>query len=176
MNKNMKMGYFLTRPVNLEILAILVIAISFMVAHSHNPAQVPVLAVIHQQQVVAKNCTPQDRLLLVPYARWLSEIDATACPLDFFQAWVKYVGDVRTLSTIDHAEPGKAMASIGAAVVPKNSEASPGAIPKRPEQVEIARNMAAADWDNVKHVALRYGIKIAPVQYSESYVVGLLIV
>src|SRR5215469_5662350 len=106
-NKNMKIGYYLTRPVNLEILAILVIAISFMAVQSHKPAQVPVLAVLHEQQALAKKCTPRDRLLLVPYARWLAEIDATACPLDFFQAWEKYVGDVRTLSTIDHAEPGK---------------------------------------------------------------------
>jgi len=38
------------------------------------------------------------------------------------------------------------------------------AVPR--EQVETARNTAAADWENVKHVALRYGIKIVPIQYS----------
>jgi hypothetical protein len=176
MNKNMKMGYYLTRPINLEILAILVIAISFMAIRSHKPAQVPVLAVLREQQVLANRCTPRDRLLLVPYARWLAQIDATACPSDFFQAWEKYVCDVGVLSAIDHAEAAKTMASIGAAVITGNPASFPLTSPRHPEQVQVARNTAAADWENVKHVALRYGIKVAPIQYSESYVLGLWIV
>jgi hypothetical protein len=162
----MKIGYYLTRPVNLEIFTIVAIAVWFMASHVCRPAKVPVLAVLHEQQAVATKCTPRDHLLLVPYARWLAQIDATACPADFFQAWHKYVSDVRMLSAIDHAEAGKAMVSIGAAVFTENPAAFLGSIPRHPKQVEVARNTAAADWENVKNVALRYGIKIAPIQYS----------
>ncbi len=162
----MKIGYYLTRPANLEILTILVIAISFMAIRVQRPAKVPVLAVLHEQEAVAKRCTPRDHLLLVPYARWIAQIDATGCPRDFFQAWQKYVCDVRMLSAIEHAEAGKAMVSIGAAVITENPTAFLGAIPRHPEQVEIVQNTTAADWENVKNVALRYGIKIAPIQYS----------
>ena len=162
----MKIGYYLTRPVSLEIMTVLVIAVSFLMIRYHKPGQVPVLAVIREQQAVAQQCAPRDRLLLVPYARWLAQIDATACPADFFQAWQKYVCDVRILSAIDHSEAGRAMVSIGAAVFTVNPSAFLGPMPNHPARVEVARNTAAADWENVKHVALRYGIKIAAIQYS----------
>ena len=165
-NENMKIMYYLTRPLSLEILTILALAISFLVVRHNRPAQVPVLAVLREQRAVAEKCTPRDHLLLVPYARWLAQIDATACPADFAQAWQKYVCDVRLLSAMDHAEAGEAMVSIGAAVITENPAAFLGAMPRHPEQVDVARNTAAADWENVKHVALRYGIKIAPIQYS----------
>lgn len=165
-NKNMKIGYYLTRPVRLEIMTVLAITISFLVMHLDKPTKAPVLAVLREQQVVAEKCTPRDHLLLVPYARWLAEIDATACPADFFQAWQKYVCDVRTLSTIERAEAGRAMVSIGAAVITEDPAAFLGAMPRHPKQVEMAQSTAAADWENVKHVALRYGIKILPIQYS----------
>lgn len=42
-------------------------------------------------------------------------------------------------------------------------------MPEHPEQAEISFNTAAADWQNVKHIALRYGIKITPIKYSERY-------
>lgn len=161
----MKIMYYLTRPLSLEILTVLGLVISFLVVHKPG---VPVLAVLRQQQAVAMKCTPRDHLLLVPYARWLSQIDATACPDDFLQVWQKYVFDVRLLSAIDRAETGKAVLSIGAAVITENPTAFLGAIPRPTEQVETARNTAAADWENVKNVALRYGIKLPPIQFAEA--------
>lgn len=163
----MKIMYYLTRPVSLEILTILGIAISFFIIRYHKPARVPVLAVLREQQAVAKRCTPRDRLLMVPYAYQIGQIDATTCPDDFFRAWEKYVFDVRTLALMDRAETGKSVVSIGAAVITENPAAFLGAIPRPSQQVETARNTAAADWENVKSAALRYGITMPPIQFAE---------
>lgn len=162
----MKITYYLTRPVSLEILTVLVIGISILIIRHHNLTQIPVLAVLREQQAVAKRCAPNDRLYLVPYAKWISEIDATACPQDFLHAWEKYVCDVRALSALDRVEAGKSMMSIAAAVVAENPESLLDAIPRQAEQLEMARNAAAVDWQNVKYVALRYGIKLNRIQYS----------
>jgi len=162
----MKITYYLTRPASLEILTVLVIAISFLIIRSHKPAQAPVLAVLREQQAVAIKCTQRDRLLLIPYAKWIAEIDATACPQDFFQAWQKYVCDVQTLSALDHAEAGKALVSIGAAIVTENPAPLPGAMPQNPARGDVARDTAAADWQNVKYVALRYGINIPSIRFG----------
>ena len=162
-NKNMKIGYYLTRPFSIEVLTVLVICLSLLIFRYHKPVQVnQVLSVLRAQQAVATRCTPKDRLLLLPYARWIAQIDATACPNDFFIAWEKYVSDVQALSAIERAETGKAIVSIGAAVTLENPAPLPGALPEHPEQAKIARNTTVADWQNVKCIALRYGIKVTP--------------
>jgi len=114
---------------------------------------------LHAQQAAVKSCTPHGQLLLFPYAKKIAQIDATACPDDFFHAWQKYVSDVQTLAAIRRAEAGNAIVSVGVALLTENPSPLLGAIPKNGGQAEIELNTAVADWQNVKHVALRYGIK-----------------
>ena len=159
----MKIGYFLTRPFSLAVLTILVICLSLLISRLHRPPQVnEVFSVLRAQQAVATRCTQREHLLLVPYAKWIAQIDATACPNDFFNAWEKYVSDVQALSVIEHAETGKEIVAVGAAVITEDPASLLGAMPEHPEKVEIARNTTVADWQNVKTVAMRYGIKVMP--------------
>jgi hypothetical protein len=163
----MKIGYFLTRPFSLEVLTVLVICLSLLISRWHRPQVNLVFSVLRAQQTVAIRCTPEDRLLLVPYARWIAQIDAAGCPNDFFDAWQKYVSDVQALSAVERAETGQAIVSIAAMVITENPAPLLNAIPAQSEKVEIARNTAVADWQNVKSVAQRYGIKMTPINYSE---------
>jgi hypothetical protein len=166
----MKTIHWVKWPIGLVVLTVLAICLSPLFLRSHKPPQAgPVLAVIHEQQAVARNCTPKGQFLLFPYAKRVAQIDATACPDDFFQAWQKYVADVQTLAAIHRANADNAVVSVGVALVTKNPLQLLGAIPKNPEESEISYNTAVADWQNVKHVALRYGIKITPPQYSKRH-------
>lgn len=97
----------------------------------------------------------------------LARIDATACPDNFFQAWQKYVLDVQTMSAIEQADTGRAIVSVGAAVFTKSLAPLSGVMPENPEELDVARNSVAADWKNIRHVALRYGIRTPPTKYSE---------
>jgi hypothetical protein len=99
-------------------------------------------------------------LLLFPYANRIARIDATACPDDFFQAWEQYVTDVKKVATIRRANAGKAIISVGEAVLLENPSPLLGAIPENPAAAQIALNDAVADWQNVRHIALRYGITV----------------
>lgn len=164
MNKNMTIGYRLTRPFSLAVLTVLVISLSLLVSRWKKPANATrVLTVLYAQQALATRCAPHDRLLLIPYAKFIAQIDVTACPEDFFNAWEKYVSAVQALSVVERVETGKAIVSIGAAVITENPAALLNALPKHPGQAEIARNTAVADWQNVKYIASRYGITIAPI-------------
>ena len=163
-NKHMNIGYSLTRPSSLAVLTVLVICLSLFFSRFHRHPQVnEVFSVLRAQQAVATRCTQRERLLLVPYAKWISQIDATACPNDFFNAWEKYVSDVQALSVIERVETGKTIVAIGAAVITENPAPLLGAIPEHHEKADIARNATVADWQSVKTVAIRYGIKVAAV-------------
>jgi hypothetical protein len=152
------------------VLSVLALCLTLLIVRSHKRSHAsPVLAVLCAQQAVARNCTPMGHLLLFPYAKRIAQIDATACPNDFFQAWQKYVTDVQTLVAIRRADTGKAMVSVGMAILVKSPSPLFDALPKNPEEAEISLNTAAADWQNVKHIALRYGIRITPPQYSKHH-------
>ena len=141
---------------------------SLLIIRGLKPSQADrVLAVLRTQQAVARNCTSRDRLLLFPYAKRIAKIDATACPDDFFQAWQKYATDVQTLAAIRRANTDKAVVSAGVALLLENPTPLLDALPNDPAEAEISLNTAAADWQNVKHVALRYGIKITPLKHSK---------
>lgn len=164
----MKLTYYLTRPTSLEIFAVLVVGIAFLIArHDKLSQNTPVCVVLRAQQAAAKMCAPHDRLLMLPYARQLARIDATACPYDFYQAWQKYVGDIQMLSAIQRAEAGKSMLAVASAALSENPLPLLEAMPGHPEQGEIWLSIAVADWQNVKQVALRHGIKIPPTEFSE---------
>ncbi|HTV42139.1 MAG TPA: hypothetical protein VMF08_16330 [Candidatus Sulfotelmatobacter sp.] len=168
MNKNLKIGYYLTRPFSLEVFTVLVICLSLLISQWHRPPQTTrVLNVLYAQQAVATRCTPHDRLLLVPYARWIAQIDATTCPADFLNAWEKYVSDVQALSGIERVETGIAMLFGGIAVMNGNPAFASNAIPEYSKQAKIARIAVVTDWQNVKDVASRYGVQITPIKYSE---------
>src|ERR1700677_2648214 len=110
----MKTIQWIKRPIGLVVLSILVICLSVFIVRSQIPPHAnSVLAVLRARQAIAKNCTPNGHVLLIPYAKRIAQIDATACPDDFFQAWQKYVTDVQTLVAIRRADTGKAMVSIG---------------------------------------------------------------
>ena len=143
-------------------MTVLAICLSLVISRwPMQPQACRVLAVLRAQQDVATRCAPRDRLLLVPYAKEIAQIDATACPGDFFHAWKKYVSDVQALSAIEHAETGKAIVSMGAAVIAENPGPVVSMLPEHPVQAEIARNATVADWQNVKQIALRYRIRTA---------------
>lgn len=163
----MKIGYFLTRPFSLEVMTVLVISLSLLVYRWHRPQVNLVFSVLRAQQVIATQCTPEDRLYLIPYARWIAQINVTGCPNDFFNAWEKYVSAVQALSAIERTETRKTIVSIATIVITENPVPLLNAIPERPQNVEIARNTAVADWQNVKSVALRYGLKMTQINLSE---------
>lgn len=163
----MKIGYCLTRPFSLEVLTVLVICLSLLVSRWHRPQVNLVFSVLRAQQTAATFCTPGGRLLLVPYAKWIAQINASACPDDFLNAWEKYVSDVQALSAEERTETGQAIVAIAAMVIAENPAPLLNAKPEQAKKVEIARNTAVADWQNVKSVALRYGIKMTPINYSE---------
>ena len=71
------------------------------------------------------------------------------------------------MSAIEQADTGRAIVSVGAAVFTKSLAPLSGVIPEHPEELDIARNSVAADWKNIRHVALRYGIRITPIKYSK---------
>jgi hypothetical protein len=159
---------WIKRPIGLVVLSILVICLSLHIVRLQTPSYAsPVLAVLHARQSIVKNCTPNGRFLLFPYAKRIAQIDATACPDDFFQAWQKYVADVQTLAAIRRTDTGKAMASVGVALLVGNPSPLLNALPEHPEEAEISLNTALADWQSVKHIALRYGIQITPPKYSK---------
>ncbi|HTV42138.1 MAG TPA: hypothetical protein VMF08_16325 [Candidatus Sulfotelmatobacter sp.] len=171
----MKINSSIKVPVSVAVPAVLGLFLSIFVLHAavsatvgRPPQSAPVLTVLRAQRAAALCCCRNGRLLLSPYATRIARIDATACPDDFFQAWEKYVCDIQTLSAINRANEGKAIVSIGVAIFTKNLTPLAGVMPEHPEQMEIARNTAVADWQNVKHIALQhYGIKITPIRYGE---------
>lgn len=162
----MKTTHWIKRPIVLVALTVSVFGLSLLIVRSHEPSQAdPIFAVLREQQAAKRDCTKRSQILLFPYAKRIARIDAAACPDDFFQAWQKYVADVQTLAAIRRANDGKAIVSIGAAILTENPSPLLGLVPQSPE-AEISLNTAGADWQNVKHVALRYGIRITPPKYS----------
>jgi hypothetical protein len=167
---NMKTMQWIKRPIGLAVLSVLAICLSVFIVRSQIPPHAgSVRAVLRSRQAVARNCTPNGRFLLFPYAKRIAQIDATACPDDFFQAWQKYVTDVQALAAIQRADTGKALVSVGVAIFAESPLPLLHALPEHPEEAEISLNTAMDDWQNVKHVALRYGIKITPPKYSNRY-------
>jgi hypothetical protein len=163
----MKTIQWIKRPIGLVVLTVLAICLSVLIVRSQTPSYASsVLIVVRAQQSAIKNCTSGGRILLFPYAKRIGQIDATACPDDFFQAWQKYVTDVQTLAAIRRANTGKAMVSVCAAVFVESPLPLLNALPEHPEEAEISLNTAVADWQNVKHIALRYGIKITPAGFA----------
>ena len=161
----MRIVYCLTRPLGLKVLTVLVIAVSFLICRYYKPAQVPVLAVLRKTAGSGGRVrATRIGLLLVPYARWIARINATECPVDFFQAWEKYVCDVRTLSAIDRAETGKGMLLISGAAHARKIPASHWTQRQNiPDKWRLPETPLPPIGKIVKHVALRYGIKIARV-------------
>jgi hypothetical protein len=158
-NDNMKIIDHMKRPVSLAVLTVLVICLSPLIAQAQMPSQdTPILAVLRAQHAARIDCTS------FAYAQRIARIDATACPDDFFHAWQKYVLAVQRFSAVRNADAGRLILFGGAALLSKSWAPMSDAIPEHPEELEIVRNTALADWQNVKHVALRYGIRIAPIK------------
>lgn len=169
MNDNMITIQWIKRSVGLVILTVVLICLSLLIVRSHKAPQAsPVFTVLRTQQAIARKCSPRGVLLLFPYANRIARIDATACPDDFFQAWQKYVADVQTLAAIRRANTDKAMVSVGLVLLTKDLSPLAHALPENPAEAEVSYNTAVADWQNVKHIALRYGIKMTSPKYSNS--------
>jgi hypothetical protein len=156
------------RPVALVLLGISIICLSPCILKAQEQTRADqILTILQAQHAAARACIRRNQVLVIPYARRISQIDAAACPDDFFYAWQKYVSDVQKLSAIDRADATKAVVSIGVAAFTGNAAPLLGVIPQHPENAEITHDTAAADWQNVKHIALRYGIKFPLPAYSE---------
>jgi hypothetical protein len=167
-NDNMKIIDQIKQPIALAVLTVLVVCLLLFIFRTQKlPQDAPILSVLRAQRMAAIESVQGRRLLLFPYANRIGRIDASACPDDFFEAWQKYVSDMQTLSATRRANGGNAILHIGAALVFENPGFLSGAMPEHPEEGEILLNTAAADWQNVKHVALRYGIKMTPLKYSD---------
>lgn len=166
----MKTIHWIKRPLGLAVLTVSFFCLSLLIVRSHEPPQIgPIFTVLRARQAAARNCTSRGQLLLFPYAKRIARIDAAACPDDFFEAWQKYVADVQTLAAIRRANTGKAIISIGAAILTESPLPLLDAVPENPAEAEISSNAAVADWQNLKHVALRYGIRFTPPKQSRLF-------